>query len=126
MPILIGPVCAWALRRRTAGEARVAAPARPTLSMARRDGRNIPDICFPPMARRFATCRPFLVLPARPCDQAETLFRSLGLRGRCLHDPGLEVRGRHDLEHLEILGASDLAMRDAGNLVDAIALADRL
>src|ERR1700693_2503719 len=48
------------------------------------------------------------------------------MRRRRLDDPGLEVRRRHDLEHLEILGAADLAMRDARDLVDAIALADRL
>src|SRR3954471_8206152 len=103
MPILIGPVCARAPRRRRAGEATVAAPARPTLSIARLDGRNCPDMCFPPMAWRFAACRLFLIPPARPRDRAETLLRDLclrgrGLRGRCLDDPGLEVRGRHDLE----------------------------
>src|SRR5688572_15950328 len=48
MPILIGPFCASAVRRRMAGEAAVAAPASPTLSKARRDGRNCPDMCFPP------------------------------------------------------------------------------
>ncbi len=31
---------------RAVGDATVAAPARPTLSSARRDGRNVPDMCF--------------------------------------------------------------------------------
>src|SRR5450631_873672 len=47
------------------------------------------------------------------------------MRRRRLDDPGLEVRRRHDLEHFEILGARNLAMRDARDLIDAIALADR-
>src|SRR6185437_4723284 len=111
-PILIGPVSARAPWGRIAGEATVAAPARPTLSIARRDGRNCPDICFLPgtAVRR----RPFVVR-----------LLLCGLRGRCLDDPGLEVRRGDDLEHLEIFRAGELAMRDTGDLVDAIALADR-
>ena len=44
------------------------------------------------------------------------LLRGRGLLPRRLDDHGLEVRRRHDLEHLEILGAGDLAMRDARDL----------
>ena len=48
----------------------------------------------------------------------------LGLRG--LHDAGGKIRRRDDLQHLEVVRASDLAVPDAGRLQDAVALADRV
>src|SRR5437868_11442597 len=54
MPILIGPLCASAVRRRTAGDATVAAPASPILSIARLDGPNCLDMNVPfPLASSF-------------------------------------------------------------------------
>src|SRR5260370_28873089 len=83
-------------------------------------------MCFP--LPGIAVCRLPIVLfhPLKPAVSSQALLRGHGLRLRRLDDPGLEVRRRHDLEHLEILVAGNLAMRDARDLIDAIALADRL
>src|SRR5712671_125705 len=98
----MGPVCASAVRRRTAGDATVTAPARPALSIALLDGRKCPDMCLPLPWRcglPLASCSFHPLNPdeptggaARPAPtRSQTLLRGLGMRRRRLDDPGLEV-----------------------------------
>ena len=54
----------------------------------------------------------------------EALFRGVGRAFWRIHYVGFEVGRRHNFQYFEIFRAFNLAMRDAGNLVDHIAFVD--
>src|SRR5205085_6854692 len=82
------------------------------LPMAARRAGRLPFFLKVSIQRRRSGAQP------HPAPEALALFGGL-LRLRRVDHPGLEIGRRHDLQHLEILRAGDLAMGDAGDLVDA-------